>query len=553
LEKSCGTFPALGNKLKLEARQVKRDFAETTGKTFDLIVVGGGIVGANVARDASIRGLKTLLLEKEDFAYGTTSRSTRLIHGGFRYLQHFDFGLVRDDLREREILLKIAPHLVHPLRFLIPLLKPTDHIVMSMGTFLYDILSYDKSMPRGRHFSRDKTMEMEPNLKVEGLRGSHLYYDCQVWFAERLCLENVISANESGAMVLNHAKVIDLLKEHNSVHGVKVRDILTGKEYEIASRMVVNAAGHWMDSICGMVNSQPKRMVRRTKGIHLLTPRLSNNALVLFAKSDGRLWFVIPWEKYSLIGTTDTDYKKDLEEIYAEKDDVDYLVREAQRAFPNLKTEDIYYTYAGLRSLPDTGDERPSNVSRAHKLIDHEKIDGIKGFISVLGGKITGARGIGEEVMDVVCNKLGIKAICKTASSPLPGMPVVTKQEIEKSARESGLDLETISYLASLYGSRFTQILEIAEKDSRGKQPLCTHSKAIIAQIWHAIDEESALTVSDFLLRRSGIGLMECQGLDAVETVGKEMGNLLKWSPEEQQRQIAEYRNTVSLGQRYRT
>jgi glycerol-3-phosphate dehydrogenase len=267
---------------------MKRDFTDTTGKTFDLIVIGGGIIGANVARDASLRGLKTLLLEKEDFACGTTSRSTRLIHGGFRYLQHFEFGLVRDDMREREILLKIAPHLVHPLRFLIPLVKPTDHIVMSMGTFLYDILSYDKSVPNSKHFSRDTTIKMEPNLKLEGLRGSHLYYDCQVWFTERLCLENVISAAEKGATVLNHAKVVDILKDSNTVRGVKVQDVFSMKAYEIASHMVVNAAGHWMDSVCGMMYGQPKRMVRRTKGIHILTPRLSNNALVLYAKSDGR-------------------------------------------------------------------------------------------------------------------------------------------------------------------------------------------------------------------------------------------------------------------------
>ena len=173
---------------------MKRDFADITGKSFDLIVVGGGIIGASVARDASMRGLKTLILEKEDFAAGTTSRSTRLIHGGFRYLQHFEFGLVREDMREREILLHIAPHLVHPLPFLIPLTKPVDRFVMSMGTLLYDILSYDKSVPGRKHYSRETTQKMEPNMQLENLRGSDLYYDCQIWFTERLCLENIISA-----------------------------------------------------------------------------------------------------------------------------------------------------------------------------------------------------------------------------------------------------------------------------------------------------------------------------------------------------------------------
>ena len=531
---------------------MKRDFTDISGRTFDLIVIGGGIIGANIARDAAMRGLKTLLLEKDDFAAGTTSRSTRLIHGGFRYLQHFEFGLVREDLREREILLKIAPHLVHPLPFLIPITTPIDHFVMAMGTLLYDILSYDKSVPGRKHYSRETTMKMEPNLKVEGLRGAHLYYDCQIWFAERLCLENIISAVDNNAVALNHAKVIGILKEGNNVRGVKVQDILTGKEIEVSSRVVVNAAGHWMDSVCGMMYGQPKRMVRRTKGIHLLTPRLSNNSLVLYAKSDGRLWFVIPWGKYSLLGTTDTDYTKDLETVYAEKEDVDYIMQEAQRAFPQLKKEDIFYTFAGLRSLPDSGNEKPSNVSRAHKTIDHEKTDGVKGFVSVLGGKITGGRGIAEEITNLVCKKLDFKAACKTATTPFPGAAVVAQPEIIRSALESRIDVETVTYLVSLYGSRFTEVLEMAERGSRGKQPLCHHTRDIVAQIWYAVAEESAITVSDFMLRRSGLGLAECQGLDAVEIVGKEMGRLLAWNPEEQMRQVTEYRNTVALTQKYK-
>lgn len=531
---------------------MKRDFADISGKTFDLIVVGGGIIGACIARDAAMRGLKTLLLEKDDFAAGTTSRSTRLIHGGFRYLQHFEFGLVREDLREREILLKIAPHLVHPLPFLIPITTPIDHLIMAMGTLLYDILSYDKSVPGRKHYSRETTMKMEPNMKLAGLRGADLYWDCQIWFAERLCLENIISAVDNNAVALNHAKVVGILKDGKTVRGVKVQDTLTGKETEVLSRMVVNAAGHWMDSVCAMISDQPKRMVRRTKGVHLLTPRLSNNALVLYAKSDGRLWFVIPWGKYSLLGTTDTDYTKDLEAIYAEKEDVDYIMREAQRVFPQLKTEDIFYTFAGLRSLPDSGNDKPSNVSRAHKTIDHEKTDGVKGFVSVLGGKITGGRGIAEEITNLVCKKLDFKAACNTTTTPFPGAAVIAQPEIIRSALESRIDVETVTYLVSLYGSRFTEVLEMAERGSRGKQPLCHHTRDIVAQIWYAVAEESAITVSDFMLRRSGLGLAECQGLDAVEIVGKEMGRLLAWNPEEQMRQVTEYRNTVALTQKYK-
>jgi glycerol-3-phosphate dehydrogenase len=531
---------------------MKRDFTEAAGKSFDLIIVGGGIIGANIARDAAMRGLKTLILEKDDFATGTTSRSTRLIHGGFRYLQHFEFGLVREDLREREILLKIAPHLVYPLPFLIPVTTAKDHLIMAAGTLVYDILSYDKSVPGRKHFNRKTTMKMEPNMKLEGLRGADQYYDCQIWYTERLCLENIVSAVENNAVALNHAKVTGIQKDGNTVKGVTVKDTFTGKEYDVQSRMVVNAAGHWMDAVCGMMYGRPKQMVRRTKGVHLLTPRLSNNALVLYAKSDGRLWFVIPSGKYSLVGTTDTDYKGDLEAVYAEKADVDYLMREVQRVFPNLQTKDIYYTYAGLRSLPDSGDEKPGNVSRAHKTIDHEKLDGVKGFISVLGGKITGARGISEEITDLVCKKLESKAKCNTAATLLPGAPMVTRDELIKYAAETKNDFETMAYLASLYGSRYAKVLDYAERGARGMQPLCPHSKDITAQIWYAVAEESAFTVSDFILRRSGLGLAECQGMDAVEIVGREMGRLLNWSPEEQKRQVNEYKSTAALAQKYR-
>lgn len=530
---------------------MKRDFSSLPGNAFDVIVVGGGIIGCGIARDSALRRLKTLLLDKEDFAYGTTSRSSRLIHGGLRYLRQLELGLVRQDMREREALLKIAPHLVHPLPFLIPTAKPSGRAVMAAGTLLYDILSFDKTLPSRKHFSRAETLRMEPGLKMEGLRGSFRYYDCQVPFAERLCLENALAAAENGATVLNHARVTGILKNGKTVNGVQVEDVLSGQVYQVTARMVVNAAGHWMDSLCGMMYGQPRRLVRRTKGIHLLTRKVSNNALVLFAKTDGRLWFVIPWQDYSLIGTTDTDYSDDLDSIYANKADVDYLLTEARRLFPDLKVEDIFYTYAGLRSLADTSG-RPSNITRAHKLLDHEKTDGIKVSISVLGGKITGYRAIAEEVVDVVCRRLNIKAPCRTASVPLPGAPAVPKEQVERPAKDSGLSLETVAYLASLYGSRFTQVLELAQKDDRGKRPLCPHSLDILAQVWHAVNEESALTVSDFLLRRGACGLERCQGLDAVEVVAMEMGRLLGWDDKERQRQMVEYRNAASLGQRFR-
>lgn len=531
---------------------MKRDFDTLARETFDLIVVGGGIIGAGIARDAALRGLRTLLVEKEDFAYGTTSRSTRLIHGGLRYLRRLELGLVRQDLRERQVLLSIAPHLVHPLPFLIPLTRSWFRLALACGLQLYDLLSFDKSLPSHHHLSRRETLEFEPSLELQGLVGSYLYYDCQVPFAERLCLENALAAAEQGASLLNHTKVTGLLRAGSAVGGVQGEDLLTGASYQLRGRLVVNAAGPWADGVRDLLGRKAKPLVRLTKGVHLLTPQVSRHALVLFARSDGRLFFVTPWQEYSLIGTTDTDYSGDQDRVQAEAEDVNYLLTEVRRAFPGARQEPIFYTTAGLRALVGAEGAKAGDLSRDHKVVDHEAKDGVGGFISVLGGKITAYRAIAQEVVDLACQKLGLKAACSTAEVPLPGAPTVPKEKVTQAAVESGLSVDTVAHLAALYGSCFTQVLRLAGRDARGRRPLCPHSRDILAQVWHAVEEESALTVSDFLRRRSAIGLSPGQGLEAAETVAQEMRRLLGWSAVEQQRQVETYRNWAALSQRFR-
>jgi len=534
---------------------IKRDFDAAAKDTFDLIVVGGGIIGAGIARDAALRGLSTLILDKMDFACGTTSRSSRLIHGGLRYLKRLELGLVRQDLRERDVLLGIAPHLVHPLPFVIPVTsgKPLQRLALPSGLLLYDLLFFRKSLPSHRRLTRRETLDFEPGLEPKGLVGSYLYHDCQVPFAERLCLENALSAAEHGATILNHAKVTGFLREGNSVSGVLVQDQISGETYQMKARIVVNATGHWVDSVRDMLGKGSRPMIRRTKGIHLLTPKVSRNAVVLFALADGRLFFVIPWQNYSLIGTTDTDYTGDLDAVEAEANDVAYLVKEVQRIFPGVKSSDIFYTSAGLRALAYAKSRRPGDVSRSHKLVDHEREDGISGFVSVLGGKITAYRAVAEQTVDLVCRKLAVKAPCTTAEAPLPGAPIVPQQSLQQAANERGLALETVSHLASLYGSRFSQVLDILNSNPKGAQPLCPHSQDILAQVQHAVEQEGALTIEDFLLRRSAVGLSPCQGLDALNPVASEMGRLLGWSYTEQQRQVDAYRLQAATGQRFRS
>jgi glycerol-3-phosphate dehydrogenase len=538
-----------------KSKVIKRDFDAAAKETYDLIIAGGGIVGAGIARDAALRGLKTLILEKVDFAYGTTSRSSRLVHGGLRYLKRLDLGLVRQDLREREILLDIAPHLVHPLSFVIPLTKgrPLQNLALPFGLLLYDLLFWHKTLPSHQRLTRRETLDLEPGLESKGLLSSYLYHDCQAPFVERLCLENVLSAAQHGATALNHAKVTGILRDGSSVSGIAVQDQISGETYQIRGRITVNATGHWVDSVRGMLGKDTGAMVRRTKGIHLLTRKFSRNAVVLFAFSDGRLFFVTPWQDYSLIGTTDTDYTGDLDAVGAESSDVSYLLKEVRHIFPDVQSDDIFYTSAGLRALARSSSRRSSDVSRSHKLVDHEREDGIGGFISVVGGKITAYRAVAEQTVDLVCQKLASKAPCITAEAPLPGAPNVTQQSFQQAANKPGLSLDTVSHLASLYGSRFSQILDLLDINAKGAQRLCPHCQDILAQVQHDVEQEGAITLEDFLLRRSAVGLGPCQGLDALNSVATEMGRLLGWSDAEQQRQIDAYRSQAALGQRFRT
>jgi glycerol-3-phosphate dehydrogenase len=532
-----------------EVNKLKRDFVAAAAETYDAIVIGGGIVGAGIARDAALRGFRTLLLEKEDFAYGTTSRSSRLIHGGLRYLKQLDLGLVRQDLREREILLSIAPHLVSPLAFVIPVSSssPLQRAALPLGLLLYDLLFFRKSLPSHRKLSRRETLEFEPGLEPKGLAGSYLYYDCQVPFAERLCLENALCAAEHGATILNHARVVGLLREGSSVSGVQVQDVISGERYQIKARIVINATGHWVESVTDMLGKAARPMIRRTKGIHLLTPQISRHAVVLFALSDGRLFFVIPWQGYSLIGTTDTDYTGNLDAVEADAKDVTYLLTEARRIFPAINSNDIFYTSAGLRALAYSSSSKPSNVSRSHKLVDHERKDGVKGFVSVLGGKITAYRAVAEQAVDLICGKLGAEAKGSTAQTPLPGAPSVPESAVRQAAQERGLSVETVTHLSALYGSRYVQVLDIAKRNPQGARQLCPHGKDILAQVQYAVEYEGALTIGDFMLRRSMAGMNSCQGLDALDSVADEMGRLLGWSPAEQQRQKDAYRTRVAM------
>ena len=518
-----------------------------SGRTVDLLVVGGGIIGAGIARDAALRGLSVALVEQDDFGSGTTSRPTRLIHGGLRYLELFDFGLVRSDMREREILLRIAPHLVFPLPFLLPLYRPSlvYKAKLRMGMQLYDALSLDKSLPKRKWLDRDETLAAEPSLDRDGLEGAWRFYDAQVPLVERLVIENVIDAAEHGALVLNHARALGYLRDGSRVTGVTVRDEIADQDLELRARFTVNATGPWLDRTIASVRREPKPLLRLTKGVHIVTPRATEKAHVLFAKSDGRLFFVLPWLGGTIVGTTDTDYAGDPADAAATEEDVRYLQTEARRAFPDAPFDKVHFTYAGVRALVREEGVSEGEVSRKHALFDHERRDGVSGLLSVVGGKITAYRDIAEEVTDAVARKLALKVEASTADTPLPGA-----RGGGTAGAHDAIDRATADHLGRVYGVRSQQLIELAASDEL-RRPLCSHHRGIAAEIAFAVVREWAMTLGDVLLRRTALGLTACQGLDCIETVAERMAAVLGWDGSRREREIAAYRAEIAPMRRF--
>ena len=389
----------------------------------DVIIIGAGINGAGIARDAAMRGLKVLLIDKADIGSGTTSASTRLIHGGLRYLEHFEFGLVRESLRERETLLKIAPHLVKPLPITIPIYKQSKRgrATIRAGMILYDLLSLGKSLPLHRMLSRAETLKRLPGLNPEGLLGSAVYFDAQVEFPERLVLANVLAAREHGAEVFTYAPVTNLIVEGDSLQGVEfVTD--DGNSHFVQTKIVVNAAGPWIDRVLARAHVESPTLIGGTKGSHIVVPPFPDapaTAIYLEAQSDRRPFFIIPWNGSYLIGTTDVRFEEDPDEVRCEIWEMDYLLAEANFAFPEarLTHDSVLFTYSGVRPLPRTNDKEEQSITRRHFIREHPRF---RNLLSIVGGKLTTYRSLAEECVDLMFRKLGkYPPPCETAKKPL--------------------------------------------------------------------------------------------------------------------------------------
>jgi glycerol-3-phosphate dehydrogenase len=506
--------------------------AGRAAKALDLVVIGGGILGCAVARDAALRGLRVALVEQEDFAAGTSSASTRLIHGGLRYLEQLDFGLVRQDLAERERLLRLAPHLVRPLPFLVPIYRRgwRYRLKLRAGMLLYDLLAYDRSLPGHRFLSAAETLALEPALSPAGLEDAALYYDAQVELAERLCIEQVVAATAAGAVALNHTRVTGLLRDPaGAVAGVTARDQLDGRELTLRAPVVINATGPWLDETLDLVEPGHRPLLRRTKGIHLVTPPVTRHAVVLFAGADDRLFFVIPWLGFSFVGTTDTDYQGDPGQARADPDDIAYLLDEVSRAFPNAPWRQIYYTTAGVRALVRREGVAAGAVSRKHRLLDHAA-RGQPGLISIAGGKLTAHRDIAEEAVDLACRRLAIDAPSRTRQAPLPGAAgygPATLAAARQQGAALGLAGDQCDHLVRVYGARYAEVLDLIAAEPRLAGRLEAGAPDCLAQLHHAVRREYARTLADVLLRRTTLGFSAGQGLAAAERAAAELARAL--------------------------
>jgi glycerol-3-phosphate dehydrogenase len=529
--------------------------------TFDAVVIGGGMAGAGVARDLALRGASVALLEKGDFASGTSSKSSKLIHGGLRYLELFDFRLVRESLREKKTLERLAPHLVRPLPFLVPVYRGSKRglITVRIGMWLYDLLTPGRERERFRVVRAVDALALEPSIQAQDLRGAGYYFDDLLLFPERLCLENALSASRHGARVHNYCEVEEVTRGAGGIDGVHVRDLLTGRVHAVRAPVIVNCAGPWVDRLREMAGVQDagRRVLRTTKGIHCMLPRMTNRAVYL-STADDRMIFVIPWREFSMIGTTDTDFDGDLDRLWATREEVEYLLEAVRPALPDARVafDQVAYTWAGVRPLAYEEGRSASKVSRDHKVV----VEGPEGrFLSVTGTKLTCFRSLAEQVGDRVMRALGRRVPSRSAALTLDGLDEeVGKLEarawmdVSDEIAATGLARETLEVLVETYGRGYPRVLDLATKLPDGTARICPSNPEIVAQLHFAVGEEMAVSLQDFLLRRTAIGQSACLGLDCYEAIGRRMGALLGWSPRRLEAELDAYRGYVDRSLRFR-
>lgn len=535
---------------EFSAKVRKRKLEQMAGKELDLLVIGGGITGAGIAWDASLRGLNTGLVEMRDFASGTSSRSTKLVHGGLRYLKQGEVGLVREVGRERALLHKNAPHIVIPEPMLLPVYKggTYGYWMSSIGLYIYDWLAGVKRKERRKMFRRAATMELEPLFKKEHLIGSGYYYEYRTDDA-RLTVEVHKTAHSHGANIVNYARVNEFIYRDGRVVGAKVEDVVSGELYDVYAKKIVNAAGPWVDRIRQKDNSLKGKRLLLTKGVHLVVDyaRLPIRQAAYFDVPDGRMIFVIPRDGKTYIGTTDTVYEGSPEEPRTTVEDRDYLLHAVNAAFPDvhLVAADVESCWAGVRPLIYEEGKGPSEISRKDEIFVSDS-----GLITIAGGKLTGFRKMAEKVVNLVASELKqthhlqLKP-CATDKDVISGGSYKGfssfdeyKRVLTLAGTKLGIDEKTAAYLISRYGANVTDIYQYFRDlpPSEGS----AEERALRAEVAYAVDHEMTVQATDFIIRRTGLLLFNKARAEQIKgQVVRYMAESLGWDEAEQARQLA--------------
>jgi glycerol-3-phosphate dehydrogenase len=511
-------------------------------ETFDLLIIGGGITGAGIALEAASRGLKTALIEKGDFASGTSSKSSKLIHGGIRYLRQGDIRVTRDMARERAALSLLAPGLIDWTAFLFPLYgSMSDWALVRLGLQLYDFMSRSALPRRHKKLLLKEALQLAPLLNDTGLRAAFIYYDGCTDDA-RLVITVAKSAARHGAVLANYVEANSLIKKNGRIIGAVASDRLGSRQIEINSRVVINAAGAWLDQIRAKDNPNCQPLLFRTKGIHIVVPkhRIASELGLLFkSPRDSREMFVIPWGQLAIIGTTDTPFESDPSRARATGEDVEYVLEAINNAMKaNLSEQDVISTFAGIRPLIREDKDFASDISRKHRVYESDS-----GLISIGGGKLTTFRLMAKEVVD-----LATKRLCKPIALPSQQGLLIEQAPITERAQALHLDEETIAHLAKAYGSEALSILELAHSRQELKERIVASLPYIKAEVIYCVRREMALTLADVLSRRTRIVWEDSQhGIGVAEAIAHLMASEMGWNDAELRMQLEAYREEAKL------
>jgi len=530
---------------------------------FDVLVIGGGVTGAGVALDAVVRGYKVALVEKVDFASGTSSKSTKLAHGGIRYLPNFDFALVHEALVERGLMLQNAPFLVHPLGFVLPLYQGDRHpvgmpfttpggiglgLLLDMGLWLYDLMAGRRTAGRHHHLSRKNVLKLAPALVTKGLKDGYVYYDGQTNDA-RLTMALIRTAAQYGAAITNYTEVTSFIIEQGKICGAQIHDTLGDQELTVRARHIVNATGVFSEQVEALTGTEPQVRIEPSKGVHLVLSRedleLGDYAIVLPETEDKRILFIVPWGSRAIFGTTDTG-SGDLDHPTATPEDIAYLLKYLNRYLSVRLTEaDIISTYAGYRPLVSS---RTSKHSTAKLSRTHAVLESPSGLVTIVGGKLTTYRRMAQDTVDVLNRRDGTRPLHPTQSLPLQGSAAwpTVKRDIASKGAALGLSPQTIEHLGKSHGSNAVEVLDLVASDASLAALLIDDLPYIRAEVVYACRQEMAMTPYDVLGRRTSITLEDRRrGLGVLDEVAAIMAKEYSWSAEQQQSMVDAYRSAI--------